>query len=258
MQMLASPATRIPTMPFTTNFYSVFDDAELRLAGLNLQAVIAVSELPEALQIALGNSLVGTPPVKTLLLFGNGGPAFWQAYQGFQTTDPHSVDAFSRHLVTDFMKRCWPATDYRFLYPGSAAVPLQALGQHVGWHHDSPMKVGINDTWGLWYAYRALVALADEWEPSRTVPSVSPCLTCHDKPCIKACPPKALDDQQLRLERCIDFRLLEGSVCSHQCLARGACPIAPEQRYSQDQIQYHYGHSLPCLRQWRTESKGRA
>lgn len=231
--------------------YDVFGDARLNAAGLNLQAVIAVADLPEALQAMFAAVVNEGSVIRTLVLFGNGGPAFWHAYSADAPAGPHPVDAYSRAQVTGFMARRFAGVAFRFLYPGGQSVPLQTLGQWAGWHHDSPMKVGINDSWGLWYAYRALIGLEQAWPSSPRVPSCSPCAGCVARPCIDACPAGALADAGLRLNTCIDFRLRPASVCADQCLARWACPVASEQRYDLVQVQCHYGHSLPHLRQWR-------
>jgi epoxyqueuosine reductase len=238
-------------MPQTWSAYDIFADTHLNSTGLNLQAVIGEDRLTPSLQADFARAGVTLPQPWSLILFGNGGPGFWRAFRQRQPAGEHPVDAFSRQVVSEFMARRFPGLEYRFLYPGASAVPLQSLGQLVGWHHESPMKVGINAPWGLWYASRALILVEAALPSSPTVCSISPCATCSDKPCIAACPPRALDQAEMRLERCIDFRLQDDSVCRQQCLARWACPVAQEQRYDAEQVQYHYGHSLPHLRQWR-------
>jgi hypothetical protein len=47
---------------------------------------------------------------------------------------------------------------------------------------------------------------------------------------------------------CSHFRLQENSPCHDRCLARLACPVAPEHRYELAQVQYHYGRSLQTIR----------
>ena len=235
--------------------YNIFADPCLDSAGLNLQAVIGADRLTPSLRTNIEAAGVPVGGAWSLILFGNGGPTFWRAFKRHGPAGEHPVDAFSRQVVSEFMARRFPDLGFRFLYPGTSVVPLQSLGMLAGWHHESPMKVGINDTWGLWYAYRALVLVDTALPSSPPVSSVSPCVTCTDKPCIAACPSGALDQADMRLERCIDFRLQDDSVCSHQCLARWACPVAPERRYDAEQVEYHYGHSLPHLRQWRMRSQ---
>lgn len=231
--------------------YNHFSDPVLNAAGLNLQSVMAVSSITPALQAQLASAGVETDKPLSLILFGNGGPGFWSAFERSRPAAEHPVDTYSRQVVEAFMARRFPGLAFRFLYPGASVVPLQSLGQLAGWHHESPLKVGINDTWGLWYAYRALILVEADLPVSAPVSSQSPCATCHDKPCIVACPAQALSEKNLRLEQCVDFRLQDHSICSHQCMARWACPVAPQHRYAKAQVEYHYGHSLPHLQQWR-------
>ena len=165
------------------------------------------------------------------------------------------MDAFSANVVRGFLARQWPDRDYRLPYPGKVPLSLQMLGKVAGWHHESPMKVGINDAWGLWYAYRAVALLEGDLAPSAPVDSLSPCLACDSKPCVQACVPGALDDAELRLQRCLDFRVGEDSPCNRRCVARLACPVAPEHRYDLQQVEYHYGRSLAHIIAWRASSR---
>jgi hypothetical protein len=48
-------------------------------------------------------------------------------------------------------------------------------------------------------------------------------------------------------QRCIDFRLAE-PTCRGTCLAREACPVGTEHRYSPAQVAFHHAAS------WRTIS----
>lgn len=241
----------MPSVPSPQDAYNVFADPGLDRAGLNLQAVMGEDRLTASLLADFAQAGISLQQPASLILFGNGGPGFWRAFDRNRPAGEHPVDTFSCQVVGEFMARRFPGVVFHVLYPGPRVVPLQALGERVGWHHESPLRIGINDTWGLWYAYRALILVEAVLPSSPPVQSVSPCITCHDRPCMSACPPRALEPGVLRLARCIDFRLLQESVCHRQCLARWACPVAPEQRYDEAQVHYHYGHSLPHLRQWR-------
>ena len=83
-----------------------------------------------------------------------------------------------------------------------------------------------------------------------------PCDTCEDKPCIAVCPAKALNQGDLNLPACLDYRLESHSRCKSQCLSRIICPIAKEHRYSQEQINYHYAISMKMIEAyqwWKTD-----
>ncbi len=231
--------------------YSALPAPLLMANGLNMQAVFNIDDLPPAMRESLSGLGMGAPRYRQLLLFGHGGTAFWTRLQEAGMTGPDPVDAFSRQVVEQFLAEDLPGVLYRVAYPGMAAVPLQALGKLAGWHHDSPMKVGINDYWGLWYAYRAVVVADSRLPVSAPVKSVSPCLSCVDKPCVQACPAEALTQDDWRLQRCMDFRLQPASACAGTCVARLACPVAGEHRYSDSQMAYHYGVSLAHIVSWR-------
>jgi hypothetical protein len=164
-------------------------------------------------------------------------------------SDP--VDAYSSACVQDYFAAEQTGVAYQCLYPGPAlTVNLQAWGEQAGWHHDSPLRVGINPVWGTWFAYRALVLAATDLPVSVPLSSVSPCLTCPDQPCIRHCPAAALASGALQLDRCVSWRRQPASVCSDRCLARLACPVASARRYSDAQIRYHYGVSMDFIRQY--------
>jgi epoxyqueuosine reductase len=214
--------------------------------GLNLQAVFELDTLPDPVRNHL--DLTGSGAAfRQLLLFGHGGNAFWQALCRAGMAGEHPVDRFSVDCVNRYMQAEHPGRRYQVLYPGTARIPLQTLGQLAGWHHASPMLVGINHRWGVWFAYRVAL-LADTGLPA-TPPWLepSPCDGCGDRPCVSACPAAALQAGRLQLGDCLNYRRLPDSLCAAACLARQACPVAVEHRYSDGQIRYHYGRSLEMI-----------
>lgn len=231
-------------MSDTHNPHDYFHDPLLLQAGLNMQTVLDIDCLPTPAQAALAAAAAGLEGGRQLLLFGNGGRDFWTALGQFQASSAHPVDEFSQRVVQQFMAAALPDVRYRILYPGPSVVPLQQLGELAGWHHPSPMMVGINDVFGLWYAYRVLVMADSRLQPAAPVAAPSPCGACVDKPCVRACPAGALAQGTLELARCLDQRLAAASSCRQTCLARTACPVASEHRYTDAQIHYHYEYSL--------------
>ncbi|MDX8405124.1 MAG: hypothetical protein R8K50_03140 [Mariprofundus sp.] len=99
----------------------------------------------------------------------------------------------------------------------------------------------------MWQALSTSQYMADTtFTPTALLAGPSPCTICPDKPCISACP-VALPSADIPLDTCINERLSDGSACANSCLARCACPIMAEQRYSDEQIAYHYGRSLEMI-----------
>lgn len=224
----------------------------LDATGLNLHAVFAVDALPEDVRERLPRDVRGQ-----LILIGHYGPGFWHALQsaGIASGDP--IDAFSQAAVTRWLVGLTGAAPTHWLYPGETTVGLQRLGALAGWHHAAPFKVGVNARWGSWFAYRALL-IADTdlplTPPARANPH--PCHSCATRPCVSACPARAMDGIEFDLTACLDHRTAPASSCAATCLARLACPLGAEHRYPTAQIAHSYRHSLTMIRAWRAGTPG--
>jgi len=227
------------------------DSTILAENGLNLKAVFNLDELPPEMLAAI-EAVETTQGYSQLLLFGHGGPRMWQALAGSKSKDDeHPIDCFSVDVVARYFAEENPTNRYNLLFPQQPGViPLQGLGQLVGWHHASPFRIGVNARWGSWFAYRAVVLADTSFAATPPLDESSPCAGCMDKPCIAACP-VASNDGDIKLDACMDERLRAGSPCAGTCLARLACPVMVGERYSQEQIAYHYGRSLETIRGYR-------
>lgn len=223
--------------------FQVFDPAPLDAAGLNLQAIFEIADLPPA----IAAQLEGAGNFRQLLLIGHGGRRLWDAVQasGIASADP--IDDFTVATIEGWFAEQLPGCDHAIVYPGSRNVGLQALGQLAGWHHASPFMVGINARWGSWYAYRAVVLAATAFQPQREAAGVSPCAVCVSRACVGACPGEALNGPALALEKCIAWRKQPASSCRASCLARLACPVGREHRYAAEQLRHSYGISLRMI-----------
>ena len=228
----------------------------LNRAGLNLRAVFDIKALPQHIQSLVKPLNHRSYP--QLIIFAHAGKKMWKALQDspFQSVaDP--IDSFSCHTVKQYFAQEHPNVDYQIIYPSNKHIlPLQQLGAFASWHHDSPFRIGINIDYGTWFAYRVAVLANTCLEPTQPMTSPSPCDSCTGKPCIKVCPAGALTRGDLSLETCINYRLEEQTKCKTTCLSRISCPIAKEHQYSQDQIKYHYGHSLHTVLESQTPSEG--
>lgn len=243
------------------NPFDMLNSPLLSDVGLNMQAAFPVSSLPLELAKQMAELLGEKGRSGWLLLLGNGGRRFWEqlpvtAWDRTHPLDRQSVEYAERYLQAEF-----PEREYQVLYPSAAPVALQQLGKLAGWHYDSPLKLGINSVFGLWYAYRVLLWVAGDAPVTRTVALESPCKTCTDMLCIPACPASALStvpthqDAKYRnaknLDACIDYRLQAESPCQSNCIARCRCPVATDHQYSQQQLNYHYRQSFETIVRWR-------
>jgi len=237
------------------NPYDQLQSSFLTHCGLNMQAVLPMNGLPESVrqQVAglLDEPLQAGGNMGCLVLLGNGGRDFWDNLPEHPEGQQHPLDAHAITCAETWVKEQWPGARYQVLYPSSHPVGLQQLGKLAGWHGDSPLKLGINPVFGLWYAYRALLWLEIDL-PATSVPVFeSPCLQCTERPCVSACPAGALEGPAKSLQPCVDYRLAPDSPCQFNCLARNRCPVAAEHRYGAAQLAYHYRQSYNTLLQWR-------
>lgn len=226
----------------------------LNRAGLNLQAVFNLSELPDEITASISEHVPDLSRFKQLIIFGHGGTRMWESVQRSEFTDSefsdsdHPIDSFSVDIVNRYFADACSGNSVEILYPHSSRiVPLQKLGTLAGWHHASPFRVGINAEWGSWFAYRAVVLADTEFEVTPKMDAPSPCDSCEEKPCITACPADALAGNHGSLQPCIDYRLTDDSRCKARCFSRLACPVAVEHRYSMEQINYHYSRSMQTI-----------
>ena len=219
------------------------DFSALDTAGLNLRAVFDLAGLP-------GDMRERLDPVhryRQLILIGHGGRTLWQQVQAAGLVSEHPIDDFCCETVRVWFAAQQPGVSFEIVYPGDAPVGLQALGRLAGWHHESPFRVGINEAWGSWFAYRAVV-LADTNLPlTPTMPGESPCSRCTAQPCVSTCPAGALESGEFSLPKCIAYRKQPDSRCRVTCIARTSCPVRPEHRYDDTQIAHSYSRSMAMI-----------
>lgn len=221
--------------------------------GLNLLAVLDCAALPATITKPLADSGVPLADFPRLLLLGHGGRRLWEMAQtAVSSPIPDPIDTFSWEKTAVFLRdylnnplhfRLYPNTDY--------PVPLGRLGELAGWSQPSPLGIGISPVYGLWFAYRTAVLLDAPLPITTTEYGQRPCESCEAKPCVSGCPVTAVHPTApINFPACAQHRLAPASPCANQCLARLACPIAPQHRYSREQISYHYRHSLQSLRHY--------
>ncbi len=234
------------------NPYQTIPSSLLNKAGLNCHAVFNIATLPATALELLYERCPQARKYRQLILIGHGGTSFWEALKAmgvepYRQEEQHPVDDFTVATVQQFMREEHLACAYEIIYPGTYTISLQELGKLAGWHHSSPFMVGINPTFGSWFAYRAVVLANTDLPLSTPVSSSPPCDSCSDKPCISTCPAHALDGGEFHLLKCVSYRQEEASVCKNTCVARRSCPVGEEHRYSDEQMQYHYGRSMRVI-----------
>jgi len=224
--------------PFVADF--------LNESGLNRLFVFDLSVLPADIV----DKLAPQAGERQLILFGHGGRRLWECVKTSGLTGEHPIDDYSIRTIKRWFAEQLPGRRYRLLFPSEQPIGLQALGKLAGWHHPSPIMVGVDREWGSWYAYRAVVIADTDFVPSVAEEARSPCPSCTAQPCLAACPADALQGGQFDLDRCSRYRLRPESPCAHGCLARQACPVGSQHRYEDAQIMHSYSRSLAVIRQY--------
>ena len=221
----------------------------LARAGLNLAAVFDCNDVPDKVERALQTLAPAPRALPQLLLLGAYGRRSWEALaeSGGGGDDP--VDAYSLKVARRFVAEHLGAVRTHFLYPGDFPLPLQSLGEALGWSHPSPLGLGIHPEYGLWFAWRAAFLADTRLTPTPRRTTRSPCLDCADKPCIATCPARAVHAAQpFGLRACAGHRLAPDSSCAATCLSRLACPVGAAHRYSEEQFAYHSQRALASMR----------
>ncbi len=225
---------------------SIFNTQALNQVGLNLHCIFNLAQLPIGLLSQLEAITPNIRDYKQLILIGHGGGLMWQNAPKKNPAE-HPIDNWSTEQVEMTLKAQCPEIKYDVIYPGPAPVGLQKLGKLAGWHHDSPFRIGINQTWGSWFAYRVAVLTNTHFESSLPINEPSPCDACIDKPCVSICPANACVVDEFKLNACLEYRKSKQSKCKNTCLSRLSCPVAKPQKYSKEQMQYHYGISMRMI-----------
>ena len=233
--------------------------AYLASQGLNLAAIFDCSALPAAVTATLQDARIAVEKYRRLLLLAHGGRQLWQMVTTTADRSSDPIDDFSRQRVQYVIDHYLQSPAHIWLYPGDLLLPLQQLGAAVGWQQTSPLGLGIHPHYGLWFAYRAALLVDAELPVTEFAQaSHSVCEQCGEKPCITTCPAAAVSENQaFALTACADYRLSESSPCADRCLARLACPVGEQYRYSDEQLQYHYQRSLASLQAYYGKCYGK-
>ncbi|HLH76970.1 MAG TPA: hypothetical protein VKV28_09225 [Candidatus Binataceae bacterium] len=227
--------------------------------GLNLVAALAVTRydavVPEAARLGPIE-----PQARTVVVIGNGGGEFWRHYQRYLKLHPEHaaradpLDDYTRTLVNEELVA--PLADRairaRALFPfvqEPIAVSFMDLARLAGLGAPSLLGLLVHPTYGPWIAMRAALLIRLELDAAGPALNFDPCPQCTSRACIAACPTAAIGRDGWNARRCVDYRLM--AACADACHARVACVLAPQARYSAEELAYHQEHSLRAIRAYR-------
>jgi hypothetical protein len=198
------------------------------------------------------------PGAESMVVIGNGGGAFWDAYRrlcgerpGYERR-PDPLDDFTREVVDAACAPLAGRVAMRVLYPFGFAedgVSFTRLALLAGLGRRSLVGVLVHPVYGPWIALRAAILVRQRIEAPRPAADFDPCPTCIDRPCISACPGDAVDAAGWSVPLCGAYRARRDDPCAARCHARVACVLGPEHRYPDDALAYHQRRARePLLR----------
>jgi epoxyqueuosine reductase QueG len=150
----------------------------------------------------------------------------------------HTLDQWAEDIVGVLARDLDAGTAFPFSKP---PLPFLTWARRAGAGHISPLGLNIHPTFGLWHAYRAALLFPHAFDLPKRNPGAHPCETCEHKPCLSACPVQAFSTEGYDTIACARHLASDdGEDCmSGGCLARRACPVGQEFRYSPQQARFH-------------------
>ncbi|HKM72480.1 MAG TPA: ferredoxin [Stellaceae bacterium] len=183
----------------------------------------------------------GTPALTVCLLGWTGGeqwPAFARSPEANDGM-PDPLNRWSKRLI-DYIANDLDAAAF-YPFGGPPWLDFQRWALKAETVHRSPLGLLIHPTWGLWHSYRGALGLRDHLQLEPRQMASNPCDSCHERPCLSACPVTAFTPQgTYHYAACRGYLEAGEADCLTQaCAARRACPIAPDHRYSGEQSSFH-------------------
>ena len=177
-----------------------------------------------------------------LALIGNIGSSYWPVFSRSSEYDdgkPDPLDRWSRRVAETV------AAEFGLLplYPfdGPPYYPFQRWAKQAEPLEQSPLGIVMHPRHGLWHSYRFALQGAGIDTAWTAESAVSPCLDCTARPCLSRCPVGAFDGDAYDVDACAGYLQQNPSAECHAlgCVARHACPVAPELRYLPAQGRFH-------------------
>ena len=229
--------------------------------GLNLIGAIAVERYDQAVAPHLRASAID-PRARSIVVIGNGGGAFWEAYRQHVAANPawtqrdNPLDDFTRAVVERDVAGAVRARGLRCttVYPfvGDAGnLHFMELGRIAGIGGPSIIGVLIHPVYGTWIAFRAALLIEQMLDQPGAALGFDPCPQCVPRSCIPACPVQAVSAETgWDLVKCIRHRVEADPDCNAGCYSRLNCVIGPEHRYPDDELRHHQERALRSMREY--------
>ncbi|MGB8812252.1 MAG: ferredoxin [Paracoccaceae bacterium] len=178
---------------------------------------------------------------RTLVLLGPKEPGFWPHVTAQPEWDgrPDPIDRWSRRVIGQIA--CDLGAKALFPFGGPPWHPFYQWALRSGRAWESPVRLLVHDEMGLFASYRGALALKERL--ILPPPGPKPCDTCDGKPCLSACPPRALTEAGYDVPGCHTYLATEaGKDClTTGCGVRRACPLSVSYARMPEQSAYHMG-----------------
>ncbi|HKY95590.1 MAG TPA: ferredoxin [Kiloniellales bacterium] len=220
-------------------------EGEAEAQGLRLRGGFAVRPEDGVPALPAGRAAA------TLVLLGAIGGSLWPAFSRSPeladgAADP--LDRWSRRVLEALAERFGAAV--LFPFGGPPYLPFQRWAARAEPVAPSPLGLFIHPRYGLWHSYRGALAFAEALDLPPREAAPSPCETCTAKPCLSTCPVGAFTGSGYAVQSCVaHLELAAGRACMlSACLARRACPVAPDLAYEAAQADFHMRAFLDARR----------
>ena len=227
--------------------------------GLNLVAAAPAQRYDRRVRPELRCS-TQAPDARSVVLVGNGGRALWQALIRHAAGKPgwwqraHPLDDFISGVVEAELLPALDGACVGMVYPFSTTpvrLDFIELARAVGLGGPSLLGVLVHPVFGPWIAFRAALLLAAELDAPGPALGFDPCSGCASRSCIAACPVAAVTyPEGWSVGSCSRFRIEHEATCNPGCHARLGCVLAPEHRYTADELAYHQRRALGVMRDY--------
>ena len=173
--------------------------------------------------------------------------AFWPAVKAALARDPElgdtadPIDRYVEITVGQALSGIDQASIVLFSHQNRAEpLPVQRIAQAAGFAKLAPSHLSVHREHGPWIALRAVVVVDVDGPGDPPPEPFDPCTPCP-KPCLVAL------DRALELTAHRVDALSVAQSFRAWLAVRDACPIGSAQRYSDEQIEYHYTKARELL-----------
>jgi hypothetical protein len=179
--------------------------------------------------------------IRTVALVGMAGRSGWDAFAASPEAGDgidHPLDRFSRRVISMLADDL--GAQAFFPFGGPPYWPFQQWARRAEPVHPSPIGILIHPAYGLWHSYRGALGFTQAFEVPALEASSSPCDSCRERWCLKACPVGAFTIEGYDVGACaMHLRRAEGADCmTGGCLARRACPVGAEHAHGTEQARF--------------------